>query len=331
MWLIAMKPDKNVSSHQNQLTIETPNFANFPLSEASPKDKPWDKHRANADNVANLYRQADYGAYADRMDECSQRLYFALQTKTKNDAGELEFYLSEARFCRVRHCPVCQWRKSLMWRARFFKAIPKLLADYPKARFLFLTLTVRNCEPKDLRETITWMNKSFRKLVNRKSFPAMGWVKSVEVTRGKDGTAHPHFHIILMVKPSYFKGDNYLSQDEWTKLWKQSLKVDYTPVINVKVIKSKGDQQGIFIALCETLKYSVKEEDLTFDMQWLESITIQLHKTRAVSIGGIFRDYLSEDDPEDLVHTELGEEEVDDDAPTFTFSWREMVKQYMSE
>ncbi|WP_170869787.1 protein rep, partial [Shigella sonnei] len=23
--------------------------------------------------------------------------------------------LREAHFCRVRHCPVCQWRRSLMW------------------------------------------------------------------------------------------------------------------------------------------------------------------------------------------------------------------------
>lgn len=315
-------------SHDNITELSDTLTVSFPLSDASPKDKPWDKHRANSDTVKGMYQEVGYGKYADRIQECSQRLIFALQEA--NDDGERLFHLTGARFCRVRHCPVCQWRRSLMWRARFFKVIPGLLGDYPKARFIFLTLTVRNCPLDELRETIGWMNKAWKRLTDRKQFPALGWVKSVEVTRGEDGSAHPHFHVVLMVKPSYFS-HGYLSQADWTELWKKSLRVEYTPVVNVKAIKGKGDEKGIFIALCETLKYSVKEDDLKFDKRWLQGVTQQLHKTRAVSLGGIFKSYLSDDEPEDLIHTELGEEELPEEAPEFTFSWRETLKKYMSD
>lgn len=219
----------------------------------------------------------------------------------------------------------------MMWRARFFKALPKLQEDYPKARFIFLTLTVRNCPLEELRDTVKVMNKAWGRLVKRKAFPADGWVKSLEVTMGQDGLAHPHFHVVMMVKPSYFKSGNYLSHEKWTDLWESCLRIDYTPIVNVKTVKPKGGKDGLFIALCETLKYSVKESDLTFDVEWLKGLTDQLHKTRSIAVGGIFKEYLSEDEPEDLIHTEVDEPESGNDEAEFWFGWKEMTKKYMSE
>jgi len=51
-----------------------------------------------------------------------------------------------------------------MWQARFYEAIPALVAKHPKARWLFLTLTVRNCEITELGETLTAMNEAARPL-----------------------------------------------------------------------------------------------------------------------------------------------------------------------
>ncbi|MBE9119209.1 protein rep [Lusitaniella coriacea LEGE 07157] len=295
------------------------------LTDISPDDKPWDKHRAAATQVQELYEQVGYDNYATRIQGCSQRLLFALGS---NEEGLAGIKLHQARFCRVRYCPVCQWRKSMMWRARFFKAIPLLLDDYPKHRFIFLTLTVKNCELSQLRKTIAWMNKSWVKLTKRKVFPALGWVKSVEVTRSDEGLAHPHFHAVLMVKPSYFSGHSYLPQKRWTELWQSCLRVDYTPVVHVKAIKSKKAEtplDEIRIGLCETLKYSVKEADLLIDAEWLAELTRQLHKTRAVSVGGVFKEYLSEEEPEDLIHGDTEEEELEvDEDSIMVFGWREM-------
>lgn len=307
----------------------------FYLSDVSKKDKPWDTHRSIAGQVEYLYSQTDFTRYAERIHECSRLLEFAFKA---TDIGEVIFKLQTSKFCRVRFCPVCQWRRSLMWRARFFKALPNILKDYPSVRFLFLTLTVRNCDLSELKTTLALMNKAWKALTKRKQFPGLGFVKTVEVTRSEDGTAHPHFHAILMVRNSYFKS-GYISQAKWTELWKDCLEINYTPVVNVKAIRPPKNvdaydgstlDTAIIVSLCETLKYSVKESDLTMNAEWLENLTKQLHKTRAISLGGVFKQYLSEEETNnDLVHTELSNDEAfSDDDPRVWFGWREMVGRY---
>ena len=219
-----------------------------------------------------------------------------------------------------------------MWRARFFGALPRIRQAYPAARFLFLTLTVRNCELSELRSTLTWMNKSWELLSKRKAFPALGWLKSVEVTRSINGTAHPHFHALLMVNPGYFKR-GYLSHENWRLLWQSCLKVDYLPHASVQAIKAGkglGDVEAaedLMKQICHTLKYSVKPEDLVSDQAWLTELTTQLHKTRAVAVGGVFKTFISDEEPEDLIHSELDEDEPEGDCSIW-FGWREAVARY---
>lgn len=308
----------------------------FYLTGLSDKDRPWDHHRDLADQVRDLYRGTEFAVYADRITICSKLLEFALST---NDSGEMAFRLQAAWFCRVRHCPVCQWRRSLMWKARFIKALPAITAAYPTARWIFLTLTVRNCELVELRQTLTSMNKAWVRVSQRKIFPALGWVKSFEVTRNKkDGSAHPHFHILMMVPAGYFKGQSYINQKQWTQLWRDCLRVDYDPVVDVRAVKAPKSTAGgadpgvgLMIAIKETLKYSVKGEELVVDASWLIELTHQLHKTRAIGLGGVLKDYLSEAEPEneDLIHVDDQSGETSADDPRWWFSWREMVKRYM--
>lgn len=301
------------------------------LCEVSPRDKPWDLHRANSDRVRDLYDSTDLQRYADRLKECSKWLEFAPIT---TDEGSLGIKLQSARFCRVRQCPVCQWRRSLMWRARFIQAVPRILESHPKARFIFLTLTVQNCELTDLRATLQAMNKAWQRLCERKQFPALGWVKSVEVTRSVDGTAHPHFHALLMVEESYFK-KGYLSQATWTELWQKSLRADYTPIVNVKTVKPRPGHEGdlaaaVVAGVLETLKYGVKESDLTSDRAWLVELTRQLHKTRAVAVGGVMKTFIQEEEPEDLINSDDDSElnELDEFSRLY-FGWRERIERYV--
>lgn len=301
------------------------------LSDINPNDKPWDKHRANADKVRDLYQEIGYEKYVTRIQDCSRLLEFVL----KQSDEEQIFKLNTAQFCHVRHCPVCQWRRSLMWKARFLKTLPKIFEAYPNGKFLFLTLTQKHRPIQELRDTITWMNKSWNKLVARKCFPGIGWVKSLEITKGQDGLPHPHFHILIMVDSDYFRGSKYLSKDKWIAMWRDALKVDYNPSVWISSIKTTGKSldKGIVKALSETLKYSIKESDLTQDAEWLKQITNQLHKTRSVSLGGVFKEYLSEqqlNEPENLIHAGIDESEILDTDPRFKFIWRELVKRYQS-
>lgn len=293
------------------------------LSDLSQKDKPWDKHRGNADKVANHYRGSEFRQYAQRIDFCSQLLDFRLVPDAEQ--GELKLKLSSARFCRVRTCPVCQWRRSLMWKAKAYKVLPKIVKDFPTHRWLFVTLTVKNCQITELKETLVWMNKSWQRLTQLKAFPAEGWLRSTEVTRGKDGSAHPHFHCLLMVKPGYF-GKNYIKQAEWVEMWRRALRIDYNPVLDVQAVK-KGQQPMQLVP--ELLKYCVKESDLVVDREWFIELTRQLHKMKAVVVGGMLRQYLREleQEPEDLIgEDEKGEGDVDEGH--LYFGWKQKLKKY---
>lgn len=312
-------------------------MSDFYLFEVSPKDKPWDYHRDLADQVRDLYKGTEFGNYADRVATCAKFLEFAL---TSGDSGEMVFRLQTAWFCRVRHCPICQWRRTLMWKARFLKALPGITADHPTARWIFLTLTLPNCELVDLRHNLILMNKAWKKLSERKIFPALGWVKSFEVTRNKEnGSAHPHFHILMMVPASYFKSRGYISQQRWRELWQSCLRADYEPWVHVQAVKAKSGSAGgadpgvgLLIAIKETLKYTVKGDELVADASWLIELTHQLQKTRAIALGGVLKSYLSEAEPEneDLIHADDGED-VSPDDPRWWFSWREMVKRYRGQ
>jgi len=126
-----------------------------------------------------------------------------------------------------------------MWVARFYRAFPKIYEDHPDWRYVMLTLTVRNCSVLDLKKTVTGMNQAWKRLIERKTWPALGFVRSLEITRGKDGSAHPHYHCLLAVPSGYFAGKNYLSTAKWADLWREALRVDYTPICDVRTVKPK--------------------------------------------------------------------------------------------
>jgi plasmid rolling circle replication initiator protein Rep len=302
------------------------------LDDLSPRDACWKLQKRQASLLADLYEQTVcFDKYAQRIRECANRLYFAFESSETLD--ELFLKLYDAKFCRVRHCPVCQGRRSKMWIARMRKAMPKILEDYPKISLIFLTLTVRNCDLIDLRETIAWMNKSWEKLTKRKQFPGIGFIKATEVTRSSNGQAHPHFHCILAVQPTYFGSRYYLNQTKWTDLWKSCLRVDYNPVVHVRVVRSKKAEvtkaDQLMSGIVEVLKYSIKPGDLVNSPpSWIEELTRQLHKTRSISQGGVFKDYMSEKEPEDLIGDSL--EEADSHCnTTVRFDWEDRLSQYI--
>ncbi len=93
------------------------------LSELSERDKPWDKHKYNSDRVSDHYAKSRYNKYSQRTKSCADILDFRLVPEASD--GEYKLKLAAARFCRVRHCPICQWRRSLMWKAKA-AALPNL-------------------------------------------------------------------------------------------------------------------------------------------------------------------------------------------------------------
>ncbi|MTE28523.1 replication protein, partial [Winogradskyella sp. ZXX205] len=80
-------------------------------------------------------------------------------------------------------------------------------------------------------------------------------------------------HVLLPVKKSYF-GKNYIKQTEWTSLWKKAMKLDYTPIVDIRRVKGKAKIDAEQIendvreammeqkAVLEIYKYPVKDTDV---------------------------------------------------------------------
>ena len=290
------------------------------LSEASPQDKPWDKHRAFADRVESLYAGTEFNDYSKRIHFCSELLEFGL---VHGEEAE-KMKLRSARFCRVARCPICQWRRSLMWKAKAYQVLPKIVEAYPEHRWLFITLTQKNVAIGNLRETLKAMNKGYQRMVQRKIWPGIGWLRSTEVTRGRDGNAHPHFHCLVLVPRSFF-GRGYIRKPEWIELWRDCMRLNYKPIIDVQAVKD-GDRPMQLVP--ELLKYVTKESDLVADRQWFLELTRQLHKMRLVATGGVLKEYLREleKEPEDLI----GESDTPEggDLMSLYFGWRRPEQKY---
>ncbi|EGI8926093.1 protein rep [Salmonella enterica] len=309
------------------------------LTDYSPSDSTWDAHRSVSDDVGGIYLHAsEFERYAARMASCGGLLRFGWSTL--KETGETRLRLRSAEFCRVRHCPICQWRRSLMWQARFYQSLPRIVADFPQSRWIFLTLTVRNCAIEELGETLTAMNAAFKRMEKRKEFrPVQGWIRTTEVTRGRDGSAHPHFHTLMMVPPGMLNGKSYVTHAEWVALWRDVLRVNYDPNVDVRAVKPRRPKNGESLAsvtaelvrgaVAETLKYSTKPSDMVADPEWFLELTRQTHKRRFVATGGALKDVLKleqETDQDMVIADDISE--GDDDGTRIAFEWNRPVKKY---
>lgn len=274
---------------------------------ATGKTRNWALHKLHSGYISLAYEEID-PRKAERMKECANWLSFV-----RKEDGTMK--LHDARFCRVRLCPVCQWRRSLKTFAQMSQVLDVATSD--GYQFIFLTLTMKNCSGSNLSNELTHLLLSFNRLMKYKDIQkaVKGFYRGCEVTHNVNTDEyHPHIHAILAVRSGYFGGTMYLSQARWTELWQRALQVEYTPVIDVR--KCKGGSK----AIAEACKYAVKPSDiLNFDdwemtVDTLRTLDSALEKRRFVGLGGCIKEihkrlHLDDIEDGDLVHVESVETE----------------------
>jgi plasmid rolling circle replication initiator protein Rep len=291
---------------------------------------------------------------AVRQKRCASFLNYAI------DPDTWHMNLNWANFCHQRTCPICNYICSCKWRMRLFNGFPRLLDDYPGYGFLFLTLTQKNCHLFEMRSTIREMQKSWHRLAGRAKFPALGYFRTLEVTRpyecfyagqylGCLGTkliklwqkelisrevwdfrlwkqfpselVHPHFHILMMVSPNYWRS-GYLDHKDWVSNWRMAARLDYQPWVHIQAVKDEEIKDSVF----EISKYCVKVSDMSDRLGVM--LMRRLHGFKLLTVGGVFSNYFDQKTLDQIAETgEIGTEERQAGVP-LVYEWNDDFSKY---
>lgn len=308
------------------------------LTAYSKKDRRFDDRKYENQDLMGIFNDeiqrssesmARFGKYPKRLLNCARSLFFSQHAEL--ETGEAFFKLAWAEFCRIRHCPICQSRLSMKWTAKFHQIIPKLEEAHPKTQFILMTLTVRNCQITDLRETIQGMNTAWNRMANRAFFKKqiLGYIRATEVTRNADtNTAHPHFHVLLHVRNSYFAGTNYIKRDDWLQHWRDAMRdqtITQVDVRKVRESKKKTKVENLVAGALEVVKYATKHDNIADDAKWFIEYVIQVDRMRFMATGGTLKDLIADLDNDDLINIEedgVKDESLSaDDGFRLAFDW----------
>jgi hypothetical protein len=186
--------------------------------------------------------------------------------------------LLKARFCGYWFCPLCELRRKSVLKRRAEVATKQLQKAIPSLRWVKLHLTVPNCEGDDLRETIDAMFEAFRSMVKSKAWPGQGAIRCLEVTRGEEGTAHPHLHVSIATKAGYFNGQNYWSEDRWQQEWEKALGTKAGRYVKTQNAKDEEEASDL-------VDYSQKPPDED-EILWRMRAWKQMYNVRRVECYG---------------------------------------------
>jgi len=280
----------------------------------------WRDRKVKTVYLSELYEKAGYPEFAERARTCATWLQYGV-------SAEGEKQLSAVNFCQLRLCPMCLARRARKsaWK---LSQVLNLVEQEHGARFLFLTLTMKNVPGDKLGEALSQLTEAWDRFLAQRQIErsVKGWFRAIEITRS-GRNYHPHLHVILAVEPDYFsresrKSGKYLNQSDLIDRWQRALRVDYRPSVRIQTTKAKagtGEARaaGCYKASLEAAKYAVKDEDYIdprlpekLAVEILRDYTTALRRRRLTAFGGWMKiaaralDAENVEDDKDLVHAD---------------------------
>lgn len=282
-----------------------------------------------ANRLKRLYDLAGYEQYGERVDLCARWFKFGIFGPGR------ERHLLEAKFCKLRLCPICIARGALV-RGKLLSRVMDAVQAEHKCQYIFLTLTVQNVPGEELGEVISRLCEGWRRLTNQRPVARAikGWFRAIEITRNTDnnewyGTYHPHIHAIFAVEDDYFKPKSglYLTHDDLVARWKKAMRMDYDPSVHIESTHNKGRKKGRKKlrqgdddanrgAVLEAAKYATKDSDYISDSlsdeeaaDVVRDYTKALYHRRLTAFGGWLKEMAVRLQADDLDHVDLTEGE----------------------
>lgn len=280
------------------------------------KPRPWRERKAASNAVAEAYRclgesekNPTLSRIGERMLECGGILAF---DRIRKVDGGVRRRVSKAKFCKSRLCTMCQWRRALLSSKQLEQVvqahwegaeawgpdgIEAQLIARPKDKALFLTLTAQTVSAEDLPAQIDKFYKAFDRMRRTKRLQSFvtSWFRSLEVTyNSKTKKFHPHFHVLLMVKPDYTSNPAYFLDQrdgkwEWSKLWQWAMDLEYLPVVDIRLVK--GSRQSVMNdevrkGMRELSKYCTKPLGFVCEVDGVYSVNPEVLKALHIGLKG---------------------------------------------
>jgi hypothetical protein len=124
----------------------------------------------------------------------------------------------------------------------------------------------------------------------------VGWFRTLEVTRNtSDGSWHPHVHLLVAVRPSYFV-TGYRRHELWVRDWRRAARLLYDPSVRVQRV------QDVAGGVREVAKYVTKpgligeasRPATSFDEGTVRVLMSVLRGRRLFGYGGMMRSIYQE-------------------------------------
>lgn len=262
--------------------------------------RPWREYKLGTELLAMAYDSIN-PRKAVRLRDCAAWLGFA---RVDGDGGGKR--LVEANFCRVRLCPMCQWRRALKSYKYTRQIVSAMITHYREVegvnlRWLMVTLTVKSCTGPQLDGTLDQLQDAWRRLRDVKAMePVIGWYRALEVThdcneyitdvmyksrqayydkRGlKSGdcnpnydTYHPHYHVLIAVSDTYARISYAQIRKTWQDAWQSAARLSYVPQVDVRRSYRRGQVSSaddVAAMVAEAAKYTCKSGDYLRPDDW---------------------------------------------------------------
>lgn len=202
--------------------------------------------------------------------------------------------LVDSWFCRIRGCPVCDWRGSLVHAMDLERIVLKFIEesgyDYESERgrkfpIVMFTGTTPNVTADKLPEAIDKLLSAVRFMNNEVFNPnkkrryldwkfVVGSCRKIEITYNKkDDTYHPHVHWLWALHEDYYTSKFYKKTEDFSEIW---AKKAGGFVVDIRTAKSKDTdpesalESQVRAITREVAKYATKASDFFEDDNCLE-------------------------------------------------------------
>lgn len=228
--------------------------------------------------------------------------------------------------CRNRFCAICNWRAARKRYCYTYRAMEQIEAE-GKYSYLFLTMTMKNCQDWELKQTISDIMSAVNRMQSTKTWKkrVKGYIRQTEVTyNSKKDTYHPHLHYIVAVPREYFTDTAlYMQTWQWRELWEKSMRLDYYSQFKIDAI-GNWDEGSMIHEVCEISKYQIKLSSVveTGKRYPVQIIAEAIKGRRMVAYGGIYADI-------NKMLKEADKENAEDEIRATLYEYDENTREYI--